>query len=237
MKRVIEDLHEQLQQQSQTRRHEPFAHGSIYSKSIETEDLKSPYELRSNDHRKHIADLKEEVNKLTESLQDIQHSLDRERREKNNLITSHNLQLSEMVNQIEELRSSRSNVVCEEPEIRTDEDLRFNRKISELERQLEREKEVSQGLERKCIELEAKLIGSEELKRKYVEELEILSQRIELQAKSTEEFQNESLISRLNSRISVLKLKEQKLYEENSKLETLYNEIRRYSTLPIFILV
>lgn len=206
MKRIIEDLQEQIQEQTQ-RRGQHFEHGSPYS-DMGGEDLKSPYELSTNDHKKQLADLKKQVHQLTESLHDVQHTLDREKREKGDLVTSHNIQLSEMVNQLEELRSSRSNPIHE--------DFTSNKGNRELAK-----------LEKKCDELERQLKASEDEKRRYAEEIEILSQRIELQGKSVDEFQNESLISRLNSRISVLKLKEQKLYEENSKLETLYNELRR----------
>lgn len=213
MKRIIEDLQEQIQEQTE-RRGQHFEHGSPYS-DIQGEDLKSPYELSTNDHKKQIADLKKQVNQLTDSIHDIQHSLDREKKEKGDLVTSHNIQLSEMVNQLEELRSSRSNPIHEEFASN-----KGNKRIYELEEQVKRNREELGQLERK-------LKASEDEKIKYVEEIEILSQRIELQGKSVDEFQNESLISRLNSRISVLKLKEQKLYEENSKLETLYNELRR----------
>ena len=204
-------MQEQIQEQTQ-RRGQHFEHGSPYS-DLGGEDLKSPYELSTNDHKKQIADLKKQVNQLTESLHDVQHSLDREKKEKGDLVTSHNIQLSEMVNQIEELRSSRSGPIHEEFTSG-----KGNRGDYEFEEQVQ--------LEKRCDELERKLKISEDEKRKYAEEIEILSQRIELQGKSVDEFQNESLISRLNSRISVLKLKEQKLYEENSKLETLYNELR-----------
>lgn len=37
---------------------------------------------------------------------------------------------------------------------------------------------------------------------------------------------NDNLVSKLNARISTMKVKEQKLYEENARIETLYNELK-----------
>ena len=190
-------------------------------------DLRNPG-LESVDHRTQIADLRKQVEDLTKSLHGVQQSLDTEKKLKSELITSHHVKMSEVINQLEELKSSRTEQATfkiQSELIKTDFD--FQRTTREIEEELRKERESYLGLERKYIDLDRQLQETETEKRKYAEEIEILSQRLELQGKTVDEFQNESLISRLNSRISALKYKEQKLYEENAKLEGLYNELRR----------
>jgi len=184
--------------------------------------------LESVDHRNQIADLKKQVDDLTKSIHGLQQSLDTEKKQKSELISTHNIKMSEVINQLEELKSSRTEEATfkmRSGHIKTDFDLQ--RTTREFEEELKKEKEAFIGLERKYIDLGRQLQETESEKRKYAEEVEILTQRLELQGKTADEFQNESLISRLNSRISALKYKEQKLYEENAKLEGLYNELRR----------
>ena len=228
---MLDDLQDQLHEKTEDRRRDRDEHNSSYeSNPIQTDDLRSPsFEVGPNEHRRQIADLRKQVEDLTSSLQQIHHSLDSEKREKAKLITSHNIRLSEMVNQIEELKSSRSIARDSELQAQTEKtkyEYSQDEKKGQETEEFRRERQAHIELERRHNELEKRLHETETENRKYAEEIEILTQRIESQGKGSDEFQNESLISKLNSRISAMKYKEQKLYEENAKLETLYNELR-----------
>jgi len=212
LRRLLDEMQEQLQESQRN-----FEHTQAYgAHEMHTEELSS----NAGNRAKELADLKKQVNQLTESLQETKQTLTYEKREKADLIMNHNLKVSEMNHQLEELKSSR----LPEGGARGFEQANLNKK--EKERQME--------LEKRCAELEKQLHEVEGENQRLAEETEILSQRIQIQGKGQEEFQNESLISRLNSRISALKYKEQKLYEENAKLEELYNELKKYFSFKDF---
>jgi hypothetical protein len=83
-------------------------------------------------------------------------------------------------------------------------------------------------LAKKCEKLEKLLETAEKDKKKQSDEIELLSKRLELKhSKDSEDTANDSIISKLNARVSAMKIKEQKLLEENARLEGLYNDIRR----------
>ena len=179
-------------------------------------------------HQQKIAELEKQVADLTLSLHDLQEKLNQERKEKSELIQSNQGKLSEMMSKLDELKSSRK-VVAKDVELQAETESKGidDSKIRELEDSMHREREGYLNLIKKYENLEKMLQESELEKRKYAEEIEVLSQRIEIkQTRESEEMANENLISKLNARISALKFKEQKLYEENAKLENLYNELR-----------
>lgn len=84
------------------------------------------------------------------------------------------------------------------------------------------------NLAQKYQNLEKLLQDAESERRKQTEEIEILSKRLEMSDSQRDLGQEatDSLVSKLNARISTMKLKEQRLYEENAKIETMYNEMK-----------
>jgi len=208
LRRLLDEMQEQLTESQRN-----FEHTQAYGANVmHTEELGS--NMNGGEKAQELAELKKQVNQLTESLQETKQTLTYEKREKADMIMNHNLKISEMNHQLEELKSARP----------MSEGLA--RGGFDPANIIKKDKEKQMELERRCAELERQLQEVETENQRLVEESEILSQRIQIQGKGQEEFQNESLISRLNSRISALKYKEQKLYEENAKLEELYNELK-----------
>lgn len=157
---------------------------------------------------------------MTSSLRELQMKLNDERKEKNELIIAHNLKIAEIVNKYEDLRNLRESEKQSKLDVK-------NESIKEQEDIIQRERENYLNLVKKYQNLEKQLQDAENSNKAYAEEIEVLTQRLEMnQNREVQDEANDNLISKLNARISALKYKEQKLYEDNARLEGLYNELK-----------